>query len=98
MLIRTTRVPVLGTNASCVTVSSLAAATALPSIPANVQYALIQCEGGDVRWRADGTAPTTTSGLLLPAGTEKFFDAGSISSLKFIQVSATAILQVAYYV
>jgi len=86
-----------GTYNSYVKVTALSTAVNLPSIPVNVQYALIQCENGDVRWRADGTAPTTTDGMLMPAGTERTFDSGSISRLQFIQTSAAATLHVSYY-
>jgi hypothetical protein len=87
-----------GTASTFVKMSSLATAVNLTSIPANVKYAVVQCETADVRWRADGTAPTVTDGMLLPAGGERTFDSGSIAAVKFIQVSAAATLQVSYFV
>jgi len=59
-------------------------------------YATIQAEGEDVRWRDDGTNPTTSVGLTLYEGqTMNYF--GDLSAIKFIEEAATAKLNVAYY-
>jgi hypothetical protein len=58
--------------------------------------AIFRCETADVRWRDDGTNPTSTAGYLLKAGEELPYD-GNLNSLKFIRVSADATLDASYY-
>jgi hypothetical protein len=74
---------------------SLSSATAL-SPPTGANAALIHAEGADVRWRDDGTAPSASVGMLLPAGGELYFD-GSLSGFRAIQVSAGAKINISYY-
>lgn len=74
---------------------SLSSATALTP-PAGANAALIHAEGADVRWRDDGTNPTASVGMLLPAGAELDFD-GSLSGFWAIEVSAGARLNISYY-
>lgn len=71
----------------------LAAANAIPS---GANYAIIVVEGADVRWRDDGTNPTTSVGMPLPNGGVLEYD-GKLSVIKFIQVSAGAKLNISYY-
>ena len=69
--------------------------TAKPGNPA--AYAVIQNNGTTgVRWRDDGTAPTATVGMLLPAGSELDYS-GDLSLIQFIYVSTGPILDVNYY-
>lgn len=67
--------------------------------PEGALFAVIQAETQDVRWRDDsGDDPTATVGMLLKSGTgyELYYD-GDLSALKFIQVAASAKLNVSYY-
>lgn len=58
---------------------------------------LMQCTGQDVRWTDDPDVdPTATVGMLMKADTLYEYS-GDISKLRFIQVAATAVLNVAYY-
>lgn len=77
-------------------ISSLSAAAALTSIPAGTTVALIQAEGRDVRWRDDGTNPTTSTGVLLAAGAG-FWYRGTFAAIRFIEVAAGGLLNVSYY-
>ena len=74
----------------------LAASTAL-TVPAGTSYALVIAEAQAVRWRDDGTAPTASVGMPLAVGVEEKFSSSSFASLRFIQQTATANLNVAYY-
>lgn len=76
-------------------ITSLSASTAL-TVPGSASVALIQAEGADVRWRDDGTAPTASVGMLLPAGAELRYT-GALAALRLIQASAGAVLNVSYY-
>lgn len=50
------------------TEDDLSSSTALPTVPGEAVRAIVQVEGGDVRYRPDGD-PTATDGMLLPANT-----------------------------
>ena len=76
-------------------ITSLSASTAL-TVPASARLALIQAETANVRWRDDGTAPTASVGLVLAAGAVLFYD-GDLTAVRFIETSASAKLNVAYY-
>lgn len=65
--------------------------------PAGTSLALIKVEAAAVRWRDDGTAPTTTVGFPM-ADTDPVFEySGSISAIKFIAQSGSPVLNVAFY-
>ena len=61
-------------------------------------YAVIQCNGsGGVRWRDDGTAPTASIGMVLPAGSELDYS-GELTAIQFItQAGGTPILDITIY-
>lgn len=71
----------------------------------NPTHAIIQVgSGNSVRWRADGTAPTTTTGVLVAAsGTIEFMDGtlnyrSILQNFKVITTSGTdSSLEVAYF-
>lgn len=81
-------------------ITNLAAAVGLivPNNPLNgiPTRAIIQAEAQAVRWRDDGTAPTTTVGMVLAAGTSMVYD-GNLSAIRFIESAASARLNVAFY-
>ena len=59
-------------------------------------YAVIQAEDQNVRWRDDGTDPTTSVGMVLAIG-QQFAYYGDLSAIKFLEETATAKLNVSYY-
>jgi hypothetical protein len=75
--------------------TSLASAAAL-TVPTGATVALIQAESQSIRWRDDGTNPTTSVGMVLAAGETVFFT-GSLSAFRAIEVSASAKLNISYY-
>lgn len=78
-------------------VTSLGTAASL-TVPAGTTYALIQAEAQNVRWRDDGTAPTASVGMVLLAGSDAYgFNGTQLAKVQFIQVTATAVLNVSYY-
>lgn len=66
---------------------------ALRGIPT---MAVIQAEAQAVRWRDDGVDPTASVGMVLAAGASMNYD-GNLNAIRFIQVTAGAILNVSYY-
>ena len=78
-------------------VTSLSSAAGVGTIPDGTNLAVIQCESQQVRWRDDGTNPTTSVGMLMSVGDVMSYDAAKFASLKFIEVTASAKLNIAYY-
>lgn len=66
------------------------------AVPAGATSAVIQAEAQAVRWRDDGTAPSATVGMTIAAGGELLYD-GNLAALKFIEVAASAKLNVSFY-
>jgi hypothetical protein len=77
-------------------ITSLSASTAL-TVPAGAKRALIRPETQGVRWRDDGTAPTASVGMPLDAG-ETLPYSGDLKAIRFIEQTASAALNVAYYI
>lgn len=81
-------------------ITSLSSATGLtvPTAPAGdtIKAALLQAETQNVRWRDDGTNPTASVGMVLAAGDTLLYD-GDLSKIKFIEATASAKLNVTYF-
>lgn len=77
-------------------ITNLSAATVL-TFPVGTTLALITAETQAVRWRDDGTAPTATVGYPLAAGVELRYTALGQGTLKFIEQTASAKLNITYY-
>ena len=77
-------------------ITSLSSSTAL-TVPQDATRALIQAESQQVRWRDDGTAPTASVGMTLDAGSTLAYT-GNLAAIRLIEVSASAKLNVSYYV
>jgi hypothetical protein len=85
-------------------ITALSAATSLtvPIRDANglsckPSFALITPLTNPVRWRDDGVAPTGSIGMPLLAGVTLQYD-GDLSKIQFIETTASAELNVTYYV
>lgn len=76
-------------------ITSLSSATGL-TVPRGAIVALIQPETQAVRWRDDGTNPTASVGMPLAAG-ETLPYTGYLETIKFIQQTASATLNISYY-
>jgi hypothetical protein len=76
-------------------ITSLSASTAL-TVPSGATLALIVPETQNVRWRDDGTDPTSSVGMPLVAGASLSYD-GDLSRVRFIEVTASAKLNISYY-
>lgn len=77
--------------------TSLATAASL-TVPDGAQRALMVSQSKDVRWRDDGTSPTTTVGMLILTTADTPFEyLGDLSTFKVIEVDTSAKLDVSYY-
>ena len=86
------------------TTAQLGSAIGLPGLTDNMIFARITVEGtpgtDTVRWRDDGTAPTSALGELLNMGTtaqQPFIYSGDLTAIKFIKAAGSPILNIAYY-
>lgn len=77
-------------------VTGVGSAKGLQSIPNGCTLAMIQPESQNVRWRDDGVNPTTSVGMILVANDILFYS-GNLADIKFIEVGATAKINVTYY-
>jgi len=75
-------------------ITSLSAAKSIAG--GNGRVALIQCLDQNVRWRDDGTDPTSSVGMRLHAG-ESMWYVGDITKIRFIEESAGAELNITTY-
>ena len=67
------------------------------TLPNSANFCLIQAETQNIRWRDDGD-PTTTLGHLLYAGGDPYPYAGDLDTIRFLEVAASAVLIVSYYI
>ena len=76
-------------------ITSLSAAAAL-TVPSGATLAIITPESQAVRWRDDGTDPTSAVGMPVPISTVLSYD-GDLQRIRFIEQAASAKLNVSYY-
>lgn len=76
-------------------ITDLSSAVGL-TIPSGTTLALIVPETQNVRWRDDGTNPTSTVGMPIYIGASLSYD-GDLNKIKFIQEAASAKLNISYY-
>jgi hypothetical protein len=83
-----------------ISAATLASAQTL-TVPAGANLAVISVEGtagtgNGVRWRDDGTAPTSTVGILIPPGNTLVYSA-AINAIQFIEAGGSSLINVSYY-
>ena len=66
------------------------------TVPLGTQRILLVCTAQNVRFRDDGNNPTATVGIQLVAGTV-FRYRGDPSAIKFIEETASAVLEASFY-
>ena len=66
-------------------------------IPAGATMVEMQAESANVRYRDDGTAPTSSAGSLIVSGLNPFLYTGTLSALKFIAASGSPTADFAFY-
>jgi hypothetical protein len=79
-------------------VASLVAATALPTAPDGAVLVIVAAEGGNARWRADGTDPTGSVGAILWGTVRQPFTSAIYADLVFINYTgSTTVLDLEWY-
>ena len=71
-------------------------ATVATQVTAGAKQVIVQADGNDIRYRLDGTAPTASVGVLIKNGTSQPFNMPDAAAARFIQVSATAVINATY--
>lgn len=66
-------------------------------IPAGAQFVEISCEGANVRYRDDGTDPTSTLGSLIKSSDPPKIYRGNLQKIKFIGESGTPNLTINFF-
>ena len=80
-----------------------AVALTVPTSRQRPTHAIINVVGNSIRWTADGTTPTASIGLLVPAGSNiEFMDTMAnyqsvLDKFRAIGISGTATLDVAFF-
>ncbi len=78
-------------------ITSTQLATCVPAtVPAGANWALIEADTQQIRWRDDGGFPTSAVGMLLPVNTP-FEYKGNLKTLFFIYVTSGANLNISFY-
>jgi hypothetical protein len=78
-------------------ITSLSPAAAL-TVPTGATFCIVTAESQAVRWRDDGTNPTASVGMPIASGGSYTFNgAVNLAALRFIEQTASAILNVSYY-
>ena len=75
--------------------TSLGSSTSLAP-PPRARVALIQTSTQGIRWRDDGTDPTSSVGMPLPAGRD-FLYTGNLQDFRMIEDTAGAEVNVSFY-
>lgn len=67
------------------------------TIPNLTSHMLISVEGGDVRFREDGSSPTATNGLLMTQNSlEELPVPATLTNLRFIASAGSPVLNISY--
>lgn len=77
-------------------ITDLSSVVGVGTIPAGARYALIQALDQNVRWRDDGSNPSSNVGMQLTAGND-FWYQGDLSTIKFIEDTSGAELNISFY-
>lgn len=86
-------------QSTAVSGSTSLATVAGGTVPATADYAVVQAETQDCRYRHDGstTAPTATVGTLLKANDSIVVSKGQFSTFRIIETAASAKLNVEFF-
>jgi hypothetical protein len=86
-------------SGGAVTLATITGGTVPPVNAANVvaTYAVITAETAGFRWRDDGTAPTASVGMPVPAGGTLTCDVSDLTTLRVIGQTTATVLNIAFY-
>lgn len=88
--------PLAYAQLSVTSATSLAAASGGVATPAGTTRVQLSVEGNGIRYRDDGTNPTSSVGMPVAAGGSVDYD-GDLSALRVVSQTGTATVNVVYY-
>lgn len=77
-------------------ITDVSGSTAL-TVPGNAMKAHVSCTGAAVRYYQDGRTPSATTGHPLDARSHLVVSKSELTTVRFFQESASAVLEVTYY-
>lgn len=83
-------------TSSAVVIATSAPSSGVTGIPAGANSIVVYVEGSGIRWRDDGTAPTSSVGNPVAAG-QAFFYSGALPKFQFIGQTGSPTVNVTYY-
>ena len=86
-----------GVDSSTLVSTATFGASAVAGLPLGTTFLLITVTAQAVRWRDDGTAPTTAVGYPLPVNTELVYSGTGMGQLRLIGQVAGAIVNMAAF-
>lgn len=99
--VRTPGLPMVPLGYCQISATALESAVGLSScsggIPTGATMAMLQAETANVRYRDDGTAPTSSVGMQIVSGQNPILYSGTLSAVEFIAASGSPVLDVAFY-
>ena len=67
------------------------------TIPTGTEFVEVTVGAQAVRWRGDGTNPTSGVGMPLAVGETRFFTQQQLAAVRFIESAAGAVLNCTFY-
>lgn len=91
--------PIGGAGTYQLSTTNTASSASLTSggIPFGATMAFLQAETADVRYRDDGGAPTASIGNIVVHGIPGILYSGNVGALRFIALSGSPLLDIAFY-
>lgn len=82
---------------ACATAKTLAQIIDPTAVPAAAEWAIVQAESQECRWRMDGTAPTAAIGIILAVKDSVFVHKSQFATFKMIEVTGTAKVNLEFF-
>jgi hypothetical protein len=79
--------------------TSLSGVTSLTAaqVPDGTRAMLVQAEAQDVRYTDDGSTPSATVGMIIPAKSSVWYTGWRMADVKFIETAASAKVNILFY-
>jgi len=78
-------------------ITGISSAVLVPNVPAGTVAFSLQANGASIRWRADGTNPTATVGMLVHNNMAAEFYRFAPTQLRVIETTPTGNVNITFY-
>jgi hypothetical protein len=76
--------------------TSVSISTCSGGVPSGAAIAYVTTEGNAIRYRDDGTAPTTSVGVPVAVGAQLIYS-GNVAALQIVAQAGTAVVDIGFY-